>query len=93
MQARMEKSFAGAQAVAQRYPQYAGKITAAAKSAFLAGDRWAYLTGILAVLPGAPIVLFLPAKQHKEHLLAVYQAQDIAGQGPGEPDPGPGTAA
>jgi hypothetical protein len=47
VQSQLEKSFAGAQQVAQRYPQYASKITAAAKSAFLAGDQWAYLAAII----------------------------------------------
>ncbi|HEY7920813.1 MAG TPA: MFS transporter [Streptosporangiaceae bacterium] len=42
VQSQLEKSFAGAQQVAQRYPQYASKITAAAKSAFRSGDQWAY---------------------------------------------------
>ena len=82
VQNQLEKSFDGAQAVAQRYPQYAGKITVAAKSAFLAGDQWAYLTGIVAVLLGAAIVFFLfPKKRHEEELLAGYQAADTAGPG------------
>ena len=82
VQNQLEKSFDGAQAVAQRYPQYAGKITVAAKSAFLAGDQWAYLTGIVAVLLGAAIVFFLfPKKRHEEELLAAYQAEDTAGPG------------
>ena len=91
VQNQLEKSFAGAQAVAQRYPQYASKITAAAKSAFLAGDRWAYLAGVIAVLLGAAIVFFaFPKKEHEEGLLAVYHAQDTAGRAPHGPDPGLG---
>ena len=48
--AQLQKSFDGAIAVAQRYPKYADQITAAAKSSFLQGDRWAYTAGIVAVL-------------------------------------------
>src|SRR3954451_15994044 len=36
----LTKSFAGAEAVAQQYPQYATQITAAAKQSFLDGDHW-----------------------------------------------------
>jgi protein-S-isoprenylcysteine O-methyltransferase Ste14 len=69
--------------VAHRYPQYAGKITAAAKSAFLAGDSWAYLAGIVAVLAGAAIVLmFFPKREQEERLLAAYGAEDAAQAGP-----------
>jgi hypothetical protein len=79
VQNQLEKSFAGAQAVAQRYPQYAGKITAAAKSAFLAGDQWAYTAAIVAVLLGAGLVFFLfPRRAAEEQLLARYHAEDRA---------------
>ena len=44
--AQLQKSFDGAIAVAQQYPKYADQITAAAKSAFLEGDQWAYIAGI-----------------------------------------------
>jgi hypothetical protein len=67
----------GATQVAQRYPQYASKIVAAAKSAFLAGDQWAYTAGIVAVLLGAVVVFFLfPGKEAEERLLARYHAED-----------------
>ena len=77
---QLEKSFAGAADVAKRYPQYAGKITAAARSAFLSGDRWAYLAAIIAVLAGAAIVfLRFPGKDQEEELLASYHAEDSPG--------------
>jgi len=77
VQNQLEKSFAGAEAVAQRYPQYASKITAAAKSAFLAGDQWAYATAIIGVLLGAALVFFLfPRKDAEARLLASYRAAD-----------------
>ncbi len=77
VQNQLEKSFAGAQEVAQRYPQYAGKITAAARSAFLAGDQWAYAAAILGVLLGAALVfLMFPRHDAEEALLARYHAED-----------------
>ena len=55
-----------AETVAAQYPQYATQITAAAKSSFLAGDQYAYLAGIIAVLIGAALVFFVFPKRDKE---------------------------
>jgi MFS transporter, DHA2 family, multidrug resistance protein len=75
----LQKSFAGAADAAQHYPHYASRITAAAKSAFLSGDRWAYTVGIVAVLLGAVLVFFLfPKKDEEERLLAEYHSEDTA---------------
>jgi MFS transporter, DHA2 family, multidrug resistance protein len=91
VQNQLEKSFAGARAVAQRYPHYSSKITAAAKSAFLAGDKWAYAAGIGAVLIGAAVVaFFFPKKEQEEALLARYHAQDAAGRAAGRIGSHPG---
>ena len=77
MQAQLEKSLAGAQQVAERYPQYASKITAAAKSAFLSGDQWAYAAAIVGVLLGAALVFFMfPRREAEQALLARYHAED-----------------
>jgi hypothetical protein len=77
VQSQLEKSFAGAEQVAQRYPQYASQITTAAKSAFLAGDQWAYAAAIIGVLLGAALVFFMfPRQQAEEALLARYHAED-----------------
>jgi DHA2 family multidrug resistance protein-like MFS transporter len=77
IQDELEKSFSGAAQVAHRYPQYASKIIAAARSAFLSGDQWAYTAGIAAVLIGAAVVCFLfPGKDAEERLLARYHAED-----------------
>ncbi|GAB4048667.1 MFS transporter [Catellatospora paridis] len=79
--AQLEKSFAGAIDIEKQFPQYAGRITAAAKQSFLAGADWAYLTGIIAVLAGAAIVFFLfPRKTEEERLLAGYHAEDTTGR-------------
>jgi DHA2 family multidrug resistance protein-like MFS transporter len=79
---QLTKSFAGAQAVAQRYPQYSGAITAAARSSFLSGDQWAYTAGIVAVLLGCVLVFIKFPKKHAEELdLARYHASDTAAAG------------
>jgi DHA2 family multidrug resistance protein-like MFS transporter len=77
VQNQLTKSFAGAEAVAEQYPQYASQITSAAKTSFLQGDHWAYTAGIVAVLLGAALVFFFfPAKQEEEALLSRYHAED-----------------
>lgn len=77
VQGQLTKSFAGAQGIAQRYPQYARQITAAAKESFLHGDHWAYGAGIIAVLLGAMLVFFMfPKHQQETSQLAGYHASD-----------------
>ena len=77
VQAQLTKSFASAEAVAQRYPQYADQIVAGAKRSFLDGADWAYVAGIVAIVLGAILVFFLfPRKQEEERLLARYHAED-----------------
>jgi EmrB/QacA subfamily drug resistance transporter len=79
VQNELTKSFDGAEAIAQQYPQYAQQITAAAKTAFLQGDQWAYLAGIVAVLVGATVVaFFFPRAERERELLAQYHAEDTA---------------
>ena len=76
---QLTKSFSGATSIAQQYPQYASQITAAARSSFLEGDRWAYLAGIVAVLLGGALVFFrFPKKDAEDALLEQYHAQDTA---------------
>jgi len=75
----VEMSYAGAQTVAQQYPQYATQITAAAKEAFLAGDQSAYIAGIIAVLIGAALVFFIfPERDEERKVLTEYHQQDVA---------------
>ena len=70
---QLEKSFAGAIDIAERFPRYASSITATAKSAFLLGDQWAYTAGAGAILVGAALVFFLfPKKDEEERLLVAY---------------------
>jgi MFS transporter, DHA2 family, multidrug resistance protein len=79
VQNQLTKSFAGAEGIAEQYPQYASQITAAAKTSFLQGDQWAYTAGVVAILVGAALVAFLfPKKEREEALLAQYQIEDAA---------------
>ena len=97
VQSQLTKSFAGAEDVAEQYPQYADAITTAARASFLEGDQWAYTAGIVAVVLGAALVFFLfPRKDEEEELLAAYHAADTARmETPERPDlgaPEPSTA-
>ena len=79
VQNQLTKSFAGAEQIAEQNPKYASQITAAAKTAFLDGDQWAYTAGIVAILLGAVIVFFLfPKRDEERTLLAEYHATDSA---------------
>jgi len=91
-QAELTKSFASAADTASRYPPSVQQnIIDGAKSAFLKGDQWAYLAGIVAVLLGAVLVwFFFPAKEREEELLASYHAEDV---GTASAATGDGTAA
>jgi MFS transporter, DHA2 family, multidrug resistance protein len=85
VQSQLTKSFAGAESVAERYPQYASQITAAAKQSFLDGDQWAYTAGVVAVLLGAVLVWFcFPKKEQEEELLARYHEEDMRDAEAGE---------
>ena len=80
---QLTKSFAGAEAVAEQYPQYATQITAAAKQSFLDGAQWAYTAGLVAVLLGALLVFFMfPRKDSEQQLLAAYHDEDVANAEP-----------
>jgi MFS transporter, DHA2 family, multidrug resistance protein len=79
VQSQLTMSFAGAADIAAQYPEYSTAIIAGAKESFLAGDQWAYLAGIVAVLLGAGLVwLKFPRKEEERRLLAEYHAQDAA---------------
>jgi MFS family permease len=93
VQAELTKSFASAADTAQRYPaSVQDNIIAAAKTAFLQGDQWAYLAGIVAVLLGATLVFFMfPRKEEEERLLAAYHALDT-GAAPGTTETAPAAA-
>jgi MFS family permease len=88
---QLTKSFAGAEAIAEQYPQYASQITAAAKSSFLQGDQWAYTAGVVAVVLGAALVFFLfPALEKERKLLERYHAEDSQRESKARAEPAPG---
>jgi EmrB/QacA subfamily drug resistance transporter len=90
---QLTKSFDGAEAIAQQYPQYATQITAAAKKSFLDGADWAYAAGISAVMMGAALVYFLfPKKQEEQQLLDRYHAEDTSVQAQESKSRGPQSA-
>jgi hypothetical protein len=91
VQSALTKSFSSAADVAQQYPAHSQQIVAGAKTAFLQGDQWAYLAGIVAVLLGALLVfLKFPRRDHERRLLAEYHAED---QTPGKQPPPSGAGA
>ena len=82
VQTQLQKSFAGAEEIAEQYPQYADQITAGATASFLDGADWAYAAGIVAILLGATIVYFLfPRPESEKALLASYHEEDMAAPG------------
>jgi len=91
-QAELTKSFSSAANTASSYPASVQEsIVAGARTAFLHGDQWAYLAGIVAILLGAVLVFFLfPRKQEEQELLERYRAEDAAGANRStEPEPVP----
>jgi MFS transporter, DHA2 family, multidrug resistance protein len=87
VQNQLTKSFAGAESVAESYPQYASQITAAAKQSFLDGDQWAYTAGLVAVLLGALLVwFFFPKPSQETAMLAEFHAKDEAAAAAERPD-------
>lgn len=79
VQAQLTKSFSGAANTAERYPQYADQIVAAARASFLDGGDWAYSAGIIAAVLGAVLVLVCyPRRERERELLAAYEAENAA---------------
>ena len=87
VQSELTKSFSSAADTASRYPpSVQDTIVAAAKTAFLQGDRWAYTAGIVAVLLGATLVFFkFPRRNQERQLLERYEAEDAAAPAVAEP--------
>jgi DHA2 family multidrug resistance protein-like MFS transporter len=88
VQAELTKSFSSAANTAQQFPQYKSQIIAGAKTAFLQGDQWAFLAGIVAVLLGAALVFFMfPKRDEEKRLLAAYHAEDTGAEAGVAPAP------
>ena len=81
VQSELAKSFSSAENTAEQYPQYADAIIQGAKDSFVAGQDWAYIAGIVAVLIGAVIVAWkFPKAAREKELLAQYHAEDQAAE-------------
>lgn len=73
----LERSYASAAALAERYPSDAHGIITGARQAFLHGSNLAYGIGAIAIAIGAIIVgSFFPNKKREQELLAEYEAAD-----------------
>ena len=78
-QSELQLSFSSAENLAAEHSKYADQITSAAQSAFLDGDKWAYLAAMVAVLIGIALVFrFFPKKEEELQLRAAYHARDAA---------------
>jgi len=78
-QSQLQLSYASAANLAAANPQYADQILSAARSSFLAGDTYAYVAGLIAVIVGASLVYFFyPSKEDEERARATYEAEDAA---------------
>ena len=90
VQSQLTMSYAGAADIAAQYPQYSTEIIQGARESFLAGDQWAYLAGIIAVLLGAALVYAkFPKRDEERRLLAGYREQDAPVPQPTQPAPQP----
>ncbi len=83
VESELQKSFSSAADTAAQYPQYKDQIIAGARDAFLQGDHWAYIAGIVAVLIGAFVVFrFFPKREREQELLAGYASDDVGNAEP-----------
>ena len=74
---QLEKSYSGAAAIAERYPQYSKQIISAAKSSFLDGQKLSYSVGMIAIALGATLIWrFFPDQENERKLIAEYNAED-----------------
>lgn len=76
-QAALTKSFGSAADLAEKYPQYSQTIVDGAREAFVGGQDWAYVAGILLVAVGAALTFFMfPRHTRENELLEEYAAED-----------------
>jgi hypothetical protein len=77
VQNELTKSFSSAANTAEKYPQYAHQIAAAARTSFLDGGDWTYAAGMIAITLGIAVVFFLfPKHDEEKRLLEGYEAED-----------------
>ena len=75
LETQLQKSYAGAEAAAQQYPQYSDAIVAAAKMPST-GANWAYAAGIMAILVGRRSPGGAIRTRPRSAMLAEYERQD-----------------
>ncbi|MGH9280974.1 MAG: MFS transporter [Acidimicrobiales bacterium] len=79
VESTLQNSFAGAEVIAEQYPQYEEQIIDAARESFVKGADAAYLAGITATVLGAGLVFFCyPRREGEAALLANYHQEDQA---------------
>ena len=75
--AEIQRSFAGAEVIAQQYPTHANQIIEAAKTSFMDGSHWAYGAGLIAIVLGAGVVaLFFPKHGQEIEQISAYEKED-----------------
>ncbi len=74
----LERSYSSAAVFAQKLdPSQQKAVINGARSSFLSGANWAYLSGIFLVLGGAALVAFaFPKRNRESELLSSYEAED-----------------
>ena len=77
VESQLTKSFAGAETVAEQYPQYSTQIIAAAKDRSCTATNGRTPPGMVAVLLGGALVFFMfPRFEEEQALLSRYRAED-----------------
>lgn len=63
--------------MAANYPQYSAQIIAAANESFVAGQKWAFFVGLVAMGLGVVVVwLGFPGKTDEAMMLDSYEKDD-----------------
>ena len=74
---QLTKSYAGADGVAERYPQYASEIIRAADSSFVTGQRWAFAAGLVCMVCGMALVATcFPRRDRERAMVAEFARLD-----------------
>ncbi|MFZ4516035.1 MAG: MFS transporter [Acidimicrobiia bacterium] len=72
----LQRSYASAESIAERYPAYAQQIITGARQAFLDGQHWAYGVGIVAIVVGMVVTsIWFPRHGREQELLETYRTE------------------
>ena len=76
---QLTKSYAGAESIAAKYPQYSDQIVAAARDSFVHGQDMAFAAGVVTMLLGTVLVWFaFPDRRREIEMLAEFEREDSA---------------